>query len=319
MRFIDFSETSASTGKTGRDAASLDGNPGSLRWIDCVRGEDRIPDALESVLHPRHRRDLLNATHAPYVEHTDEYELLIFASLNPHHECFEPRMYTLAFVLYGNSIYSFRDGEDLALDELHQLWSNRDRKFPSDTASLLHALLDEAVNRLLDLRDPLDSKVSEWQRRLLDPDDPFNDWQIIMQARSGLRRLNASLELQQEAVDGWRDNTRFELNARQQIKFNDLREHLGRMERLLQGIRADLESLTQVYFASTGQRTNSNVQFLAVISAIFLPLNLVAGFFGMNFAYIPLLDQPFGVVIVIGLMLMLVLGLLWWFKRKRWY
>ncbi len=318
MRFIDFSLAGKAASSPARDASGIDDST-AMRWFDCVRGEDSFPASLDRILHPRHRRDLLNATHAPYFENTDDYELLIFASLDERYECFEPRLHTLAFVIYGASVYSFRESDDLALDEIFERWSRRERKFPSDVASLVHALLDETVNRLLDLRDPLDQRVSEWQRRLLDPDDPFNDWQVIMLARSGLRRLNGNLELQQEALDGWRENTRFELNARQQVKFNDLREHIGRMERLLQGIRADLESLTQIYFASTGQRTNTNVQILAVISAIFLPLNLIAGFFGMNFDYIPLLSEPFGAAIVIGLMLALVAALLWWFKRKRWY
>ena len=316
MRSIEFS---MSAGRGSRPSPAVSSASDGLRWIDCVRDEDTLPGELEAVLHPRHRRDLLNASHAPYFESTDDYELLICASLDERYAIFEPHLNTLAFLIHGDTVYSFRQADDLSLDEIHEQWINRDRKYPSDLAGLLHALLDELVNRLLDMRDPLDSQVSEWQRRLLDPDDPFNDWQVIMQARSGLRRLNGNLELQQQALDNWIDNIRFELNARQQIKFNDLREHLGRVERLLQGMRADLESLTQVYFASTGQQTNGNVQLLAVISAIFLPLNLIAGFFGMNFDYIPLLREPFGVLIVSSLMILLVGGLLWWFKRRRWY
>ena len=91
------------------------------------------------------------------------------------------------------------------------------------------------------------------------------------------------------------------------------------MTRLADGLSADLDSLTQIYFASTSQLTNRNVQILAVISAIFLPLNLIAGIFGMNFASIPMLDYPLGPYVIVFIMLFITSALLWWFKKKKWY
>ena len=127
------------------------------------------------------------------------------------------------------------------------------------------------------------------------------------------------MEMQKDVLLSWREQTGYEFSASQTIKFNDLNEHLGRITRLSEGLSTDLDSLTQVYFAATSQQTNINVQFLAVISAIFLPLNLIAGFFGMNFVNIPMLRNPLGVYIISFIMLLIAVALLWWFKRKKWY
>jgi Mg2+ and Co2+ transporter CorA len=125
--------------------------------------------------------------------------------------------------------------------------------------------------------------------------------------------------MQKDVLLSWREQARYEFTASHTIKYNDLDEHLSRVSRLSDGLRADLDSLTQIYFASTSQQTNSNVQLLAVISAIFLPLNLIAGIFGMNFESIPLLTNPLGPYMIISIMLSISALLLWWFKKKRWY
>ncbi len=72
--------------------------------------------------------------------------------------------------------------------------------------------------------------------------------------------------------------------------------------------------LVQIYFSANTQRTNELLQFLTIISALFLPLSLLAGLFGMNFTYMPLLQAWYGPWILGGLMISVVTGLLVWFR-----
>ncbi len=290
-----------------------------LQWIDYSRGETWALGALEPLLHSSHLEDLKNTLHPPYFERTDDYEMIIFRVMDERFEITEPKTRSIAFVLCGNTLFTFRDEDDNALAQAFARLSERNNPSPTNVLSLLYLLLDEIADRFLALREPLFKCVGEWQKRLLDPNDPFKDWAIIMQAKSGLGRLNTNLELQMETLSNWHESSRYELNSGQVIRFNDLHEHLARTRRFSNSMRKDLDSLTQVYFASSGQQTNSIVQFLAVISAIFLPLNLIAGLFGMNFDSIPLLKHPWGPYIVIVLMLALSAALLWWFKKRRWF
>jgi Mg2+ and Co2+ transporter CorA len=83
-------------------------------------------------------------------------------------------------------------------------------------------------------------------------------------------------------------------------------------------IQQDIDALVQVYFSANTQRANEILQFLTILSAVFLPLNLLAGLFGMNFTHLPLLQLWYGPWLLLGTMLLVVIGLLVWFRRKRW-
>lgn len=290
-----------------------------FQWVDINRPVDQFLSYTSQSFHVRHQSDLANSRHPPFFEQTGEYELLIFRTIDRRFGVIEPKTRSVAFLIIGNTITSVHDADDSIFSDLYEKWVNKYLKKPKDVISLLHTLLDVIGDSFTSIREPLVQQVAEWQRKLLDPNDPFNDWQIIMNAKSRLRELNTNLELQREVLLSWRENTRYEINPSNTIRLNDLDSHLARIERLASGISTDLDSLTQIYFASIGQKTNSTMQFLAVLSAIFLPLNLIAGIFGMNFEFIPLLKNPWGVVIALGFMLIVSLSLLWWFRKKKWF
>jgi Mg2+ and Co2+ transporter CorA len=72
-----------------------------------------------------------------------------------------------------------------------------------------------------------------------------------------------------------------------------------------------------MHYSAQGNRTNDIMRTLTVLTAIFLPLNLVTGFFGMNFEGLPLIHSATGAWIVFGVMLFLGVGLSTYFWRKR--
>ncbi len=93
------------------------------------------------------------------------------------------------------------------------------------------------------------------------------------------------------------------------------------MGRVLQStivLQHDIDALIQIYFSVASQRTNKILQLLTIVSVTFLPLNLIAGLFGMNFEYMPFLHHPLGAGVVFGVMIVIVLIMLWLLKRHKW-
>lgn len=75
------------------------------------------------------------------------------------------------------------------------------------------------------------------------------------------------------------------------VHYNGLTEHLKRVYNHAVVIQHDTDAMVQIFFSTNTQTTNDILRFLAVVSAIFLPLNLLAGIFGMNFSHLPLLQS----------------------------
>lgn len=160
--------------------------------------------------------------------------------------------------------------------------------------------------------------MSRWQDRLLDPNDVFNAWQAMMRLRSHLRRLEVVSEGQIDALSEWREQTQLGIDAHLAVRFNDLQEHLRRLYNHALVVQHDIDALIQIYFSSNTQRTNEILQFLAIVSAIFLPLNLLASIFGTNFSQLPLVSVWYGLWVMGVTMVVPVGSLLVWFWKRRW-
>ncbi|HWH84127.1 MAG TPA: CorA family divalent cation transporter, partial [Burkholderiaceae bacterium] len=94
-------------------------------------------------------------------------------------------------------------------------------------------------------------------------------------------------------------------------------EHIERVLTHVRRLESSAENAVQMHFSAQSNRTNEIMRTLTVLTAIFLPLNLVTGFFGMNFEGLPLIHSMRGFWIIFSTMLVLGIGLSVYFWRKR--
>ena len=80
-----------------------------------------------------------------------------------------------------------------------------------------------------------------------------------------------------------------------------------------------LDSASSFYFSSQSHRMNQIMKVLTVVSVIFMPLTFVVGVYGMNFKHMPELEYEYGYYIVVGAMILIALGMVSYFKRKKWF
>jgi magnesium transporter len=91
---------------------------------------------------------------------------------------------------------------------------------------------------------------------------------------------------------------------------------------LLEQIESDmgsLESASNFFFSAQTHKMNEIMKTLTIISVIFIPLTFIVGVYGMNFDHMPELRYENGYYIVVGIMILIVLGMIYYFKRRRWF
>lgn len=292
-------------------------------WVDIERTDSRWPEQVRDLLgvaiDERHLADLQNDRHPPFYDGSADYDLLIVRSPDADSPPEAPRTNAIAFILTGQAVVSVRPPGDRIFDRLRNGQGRDPRLDTANSASLLYLLLNQVGDALLALREPMTAKLAELQGRLLDPRDPFSDWQVLMDMRSRYRWLETNLAVQREVLDGWRElSPVIELDDALQVRFNDLDDHLARVERAAGVLESDVNTLVQVHFAANSERANRVMQLLAGVSAVFLPLNLLAGIFGMNFQSMPLLAQTWGFWTAMAAMTGIGAGLGLWFRHRRW-
>ena len=200
-------------------------------------------------------------------------------------------------------------------------------RLPSSPADLMLRMVNHMVDGYLDLRRLLTRQQGQMQQQLLDPKSRFNDWQVLMDARNSLHLLEDICEDQRGAVQEWidaLDEWPPEPQAEQQrerellrVRSRDVLEHIERVLGHVRRLEHSAETAVQMHFSALGHRTNAIMRTLTVLTAIFLPLNLITGFFGMNFDSLPLIHSRTGIWLTVALMLTVALALIAFFMRKR--
>jgi Mg2+ and Co2+ transporter CorA len=157
---------------------------------------------------------------------------------------------------------------------------------------------------------------------LLDRRRPFEDWPALLDARIELRRLQNLCEEQRDAVQELRDEylesmPEAQLSDAYLVRIADVIEHIERVLTHAGRLENSVESAVQLHFSATAHRTNQIMRILTVITAVFAPLTLVAGLWGMNFERIPGARHPHGFALMIATMAVLaaMLLILLWVRR----
>jgi Mg2+ and Co2+ transporter CorA len=202
---------------------------------------------------------------------------------------------------------------------------------PSGPADLMLRIVNQMVDGYLDLRRELTRQLDHWQAELLHPKTRFSNWSSLLDARISLHQLDEICEDQRaaiqdwiEALEGWESNDDggdhfgghrgLELLK---VRSRDVLEHIERVVHHVRRLEQNAETAVQMHFSAQSNRANDTMRTLTALTAIFLPLNLIAGIFGMNFEFIPLLHDGTGFWWAMGSMALiaLVLSVLFWRKR----
>jgi magnesium transporter len=183
------------------------------------------------------------------------------------------------------------------------------------------------VDSYLELRRLMTRQLAYLQQELLNPKSHFNNWQLVLDSRNALHLLEDTCEDQRSAIQEWIDALEEwpiatdPLAARERevlrVRSRDVLEHIERVLTHVRRLESSAESAVQLHFSALGNRTNDIMRTLTVLTAIFMPLNLVTGFFGMNFDGLPLIHSSTGVWMASGVMLLIggTLGIYFWRKR----
>ena len=200
-------------------------------------------------------------------------------------------------------------------------------RLPSSPADLMLRIVNHMVDGYLELRRELTSQFDRWQAQLLNPKTRFNNWAALLDARLSLHHLDDICEDQRAALQDWIEAiktwpealtpaSQFERDLLQ-VRSRDVLEHIERVVSHVRRLEQIAETTVQMHFNAQSHRANEIMRTLTVLTAVFLPLNLIAGIFGMNFEFIPLLHQSNGFWMATGLMGLIAVSLVVFFWRNR--
>lgn len=296
-----------------------------VSWLNV----DGIHEAtvIESIgqqyqLHPLLLEDVMNTQQKPKMEYFGDDELfLTFKALtfNPYNREIDQEHISIA--VGEGWLISFQEEreKDLFAPVLERIRASAGKTRRNGSDYLMFTLLDVVVDgyfvvlekvgeRLEDLEERVTKDVQS--RNLTDIYDLKRELTLMRKVVYPLREVLGSLVRNEEGLAFVRTTTLPYLR--------DTYDHVTQAIETLDSYRELITSLMDLHMSSMSNRLNDVMRILTIISVVFLPLNLVVGFYGMNFEHMPELRWRYGEFYVMGIMLCLVLTMLWYFRRKKW-
>lgn len=225
----------------------------------------------------------------------------------------------ISLAQFGQTVVLFYDNEtpvmNVLLDRIHH-GTGRVRTMPANYIASL--MLDAVVDTQSGVSAFLLEQLEDMEEQILAgrTDRELFRWiQDIRLVSVWVRRIMSNLEHELTAAVA-PEATIFDTTV---LPFaEDVREHTEMLQDSLETRREQAASLIPLYTAISGAAMNEIMKTLTIIATIFIPLTFVAGIYGMNFAWMPELGWKWGYPVILGGMLVLAGGMVWYFRRRKW-
>lgn len=182
---------------------------------------------------------------------------------------------------------------------------------------LFHIIIDDIVDNYTPLLDALDTTIDKLEDEVFHKPSQ-ETMHNILNLKRNIMTIRRIAMYQREMLNRL-SRGEFELiTPDEMIYYRNVYDHLVRMADVTDSYRDVVSGLLDAYLSVTSNKLAQVMKVLTIISTIFLPLSVITGFFGMNFEYIPGLHSQQGHLIASLIMIVVAVGMLWWFRVKRW-
>lgn len=292
----------------------------AYQWLNVYGLHE--PDVLAEIgrrfnLHPLVLEDILNTDQRPKLDEYKDYLFVVAQFFDYDARTMTVSSEQVSVVIGQNFVLSFQEKPTGNFNPVRdRLRQDRGPIRSGGPAYLAYTLLDTVVDRYFTVLEGLGERVEEMEEELMHKPSSrvLSTLHRLRREATTLRRAVWPLR---EVINGLTRNGHF-FGPDVQPYLRDVYDHTVHVIESLEAIRDLIAGLLEIYLSSVSNRVNREVRVLTVIAVIFLPSSLLAGIFGMNFRSMPLLNDPDGFTMAIGLMLGVAATLALLFWRRKW-
>lgn len=297
-------------------------NQGRLVWVNCTEPAQADMAYLRQRFgfHPLDLEDCLSRIERPKIDEYDDYLFIVMHFPRFHGERRVTRPSEVDLFIGPNFLVTVHDGAFKPLRELWQVCQlnpdERQRWMGRGAGALLYNILDRSVDYIFPMLNKVGGKISAIE------EDMFTEHMtLLLQQISLIRRdiiaLRRIVRAQLPIVTNLENKERPYLQEELELYFGDIADAFARAADIIDDYREEIEGLNSTVDSYTSYRTNEIIRILTVLSVIMLPLTLISSIYGMNLN-LPLLHESWDFALIMGLMALVMIGMLAYFRRRDW-
>ena len=182
---------------------------------------------------------------------------------------------------------------------------------------LFYSLIDLVIDQGFPILDKCAEWIEQLEEQLIDKPHVavLHD---LHQLRRGMVLLRRMLWPQRDIINSLLRDTHPLIQADTRLYLRDCYDHAIQVIEILESFRETTAGLMELYLSSASNRLNEAIRVLTIIATVFIPPTFVVGVYGMNFDHMPELHWQYGYALVWFVILAIIGGLLYYFKRNDW-
>ena len=270
--------------------------------------------------------DIVQVSQRSKVEFTDNYLFSIFKMIyhadpkigQPDKDSDEILHEHLSILLLKNIVITFQENEGDVFDDVRRRLKENVGKIRTRGADYLYyVILDALVDNQLEILVSIGDEVDQHEQLTVEMTKVSMD--RLFKLRKQLLLIRASVipfkdimvELQSEESN-WISNE-------VKVYLSDVSDHVNHVNDLVNLYREMVNNIYEINMLTTGNKLNHIMAVLTIFTALFIPLNFMTGFYGMNFKHFPGMNEPYAIPVFLSISLLIVISMILFFKKKKWF
>ncbi|WP_224490485.1 magnesium/cobalt transporter CorA [Robertkochia flava] len=261
--------------------------------------------------------DIVNTDQRPKLDYFDDYLFVVLKmiylddtnNINVEH---------VALVLLRKSVLLFQEVEKDVFEGVRERLRGSFGRIRSRLADyLLFALLDAIVDQYFIVMEHVGNRVEALEEKVYN--HPKSDTVYEIQAlKKEVLELRKNIRPVKELINQLINLDHPLISEDTRPFYRDILDHCNEIQDTIDLYREMSMSLMEIYMSNMSNKMNEVMKVLTIMASIFIPLTFIAGIYGMNFRYMPELEYTYGYPIVIGVMVLMVILMLIYFRKKNW-
>jgi len=293
---------------------------GHISWVNVIGISDetfigRLGKYFD--LNPLVLEDVVNTEQRPKIDEYNNYIFGVFRMLYISEED-EIIGEHIAIILLENTVLVFQEVKADVFNGLRDRISGKLGRIRNRGADyLFFTLLDAIVDNYFLAIENLNHRIEALEEEVYNNPEPIVA-KNIQQLKKEVLKIRRWIYPVKELINRLIDSENPLITKDTKLFLRDVLDHAIEINESLQIYREMSISLMEMYMSNMSNKMNEVMKVLTIMASIFIPLTFIAGVYGMNFEHMPELHYKYGYYVVWAVMIVLFIGMMFYFKKKKW-
>lgn len=293
----------------------------TVTWINVnsVKNSKLIKEIGKNFnLHPLILEDIADTKQRPKIKDFGSSLFIVFKMLYYDKDKNTTKIEQVSVIFGKNYVISFQEKEGDVFDPIRdKIRNNIGCIKKAGTDYLVYALIDSVVDNYYATIEKIGEEIEKLEDKMIRHPNPINLRQLHRLKRD-LVYLRKSVWPLRDVINNMQIGESGLINKNTINYLRDVYGHTVQVIDNVETLREIISGVLELYLSSTSNRMNEIMKVLTIIATIFIPLTFITGIYGMNFKFMPEIKWFWGYPIVMAIMLMIGIGMLILFKKKKW-